>query len=109
MVVKFEFDNGSIVVVKDGVKVGRLEKVVKVGEKLKSWKGKNVKVVRMVVGGRDCSVVRDWKGELLMIVEGELDREGIVWKDGKINGEVRGLFNVKEVKVWNGVGIGVEC
>jgi hypothetical protein len=43
-----------------------------------------------------------------MIVEGELDKEGIVWNEGRINGEVRGLFNVKDVKVWNGVGIGVK-
>jgi hypothetical protein len=108
MVVKFEFENDKIVVVKDGKIVGKLEKIVKVGDKLNVWKGKNVKVVRMMIEGKECSVVRDYKDELLMIVEGELDKEGIVWNEGRINGEVRGLFNVKDVKVWNGVGIGVK-
>lgn len=107
----FGFENGMVVCKrKNGKVVGKFEMdgIVKVNDRLKNWRGKSLYVVKMWMNGiGDVSMIKDKIG-MLIIVKGDVDKEGIIWRDGMIVGEMRGMGNVKSIKVWNNDEVGVE-
>jgi hypothetical protein len=102
---KMEFENGWIRMVRGNVEVCKVksESVVKVCEDMGCWKGWVIKVVEWEFEGMEGSVVKGYKDEVLMVVNCEVDSEGLMWKKGEIVGrlgvKVKGRKVLKGVKV----------